>query len=48
LISDQELPKAIKLMEKADLTCPIKNALNLTVEVHPQFEFMNSEERVNV
>lgn len=48
LISDQELPKAIKLMEKADLTCPIKNALKLTVEVHPQFEFMNSEERVNL
>jgi organic hydroperoxide reductase OsmC/OhrA len=46
LISDRELPKAIELIEKAERVCPIKNALNLVIEVHPQYEFLNRGEKI--
>ncbi|MDB5274555.1 MAG: osmotically inducible protein OsmC [Chitinophagaceae bacterium] len=46
LISDKELAKAIQLIEKAERSCPIKNALQLNINVHPQFEFLNSEEKI--
>lgn len=43
LANKLDLPKAIQLMEKADQSCPLKNALRLQVEVHPQFEFSDRE-----
>ena len=46
LVSDQDLPKAIQLIEKADQSCPIKNSLRLPVAVHPMFDFLNKGEKV--
>lgn len=48
LISDKELHKALELIEKAESTCPVKNALRLNTEIHPQFEFLNRGERIKV
>jgi organic hydroperoxide reductase OsmC/OhrA len=41
--STQDASKAMKLMDKADQSCPIKNALKLVVEVHSKFEVANKE-----
>jgi organic hydroperoxide reductase OsmC/OhrA len=46
LISDQDLPKALQLIEKTEGACPIKKALKLSVDIHPQFEFLNRGEKI--
>jgi organic hydroperoxide reductase OsmC/OhrA len=48
LTSDLYMAKAYKLLEEAERTCSIRNALNINISVHPKFEYLNNgkQERV--
>lgn len=41
-------PTAYKCLEDAKRSCPIKNALRISVEVHPHFEFLIKEDKVKI
>ena len=45
LADDRSMLKAYKCIEDAEGACPIRNVLKINVEVHPQFEFLNNQEK---
>lgn len=36
------MPRALKCTEEADKSCPLKNSLNLNIEIYPKFEYPNA------
>jgi organic hydroperoxide reductase OsmC/OhrA len=48
LTNDLEILKAYKCIEEAEAVCPIKNALKIIVEVHPQFKYLHKGVKVKV
>lgn len=40
--------KAYKYIEEAESLCPVRNVLKISVEVHPQFEYIDKGSKVKV
>jgi organic hydroperoxide reductase OsmC/OhrA len=46
LTNESTMIKGCKCVEAAEKVSSVKNALNINVEVHPQFEYLNKGEKI--
>ena len=47
ILNEKKLHKAKELIDRAEKECSIKNFLTLITEIHPHFEFLSGEEKLD-
>jgi organic hydroperoxide reductase OsmC/OhrA len=43
LSSNQYMTKACKIVEEAEINCPIKNITTINISIHPEFSYLTKE-----